>query len=64
MIASVLTLYYCLLFIIELYVDSPEDMTEEDLIEEANSLTRPIKYIAIVNTINIIYQILVSLGVL
>lgn len=64
MIASILTLYYCLLFIIELFADSPEEMTEDDMIEEANSLTRPIKYIALVNVINIVYQILISLGVL
>lgn len=58
MIASILTLYYCLLFIIELYADSSEDMTEEDMIEGIDSLTRPIKYIALVNLINIVYQIL------
>ncbi len=58
MIASILTLYYCLLFIIELFSDSPEDPTEDDMIEEAESLTRPIKYIALVNFINIIFQIL------
>ena len=34
------------------------EMTEDDMIEEANSLTRPIKYIALVNVINIVYQIL------
>ena len=64
MIASILTLYYCLLFVIELFTDSPEEMTEDDMIEEANNVTRPIKYIALVNVINIVYQILVSLGVL
>jgi hypothetical protein len=58
MIASILTLYYCLLFIVELFTDSPEDETEDDMIEEVNSLTRPIKYIALVNLINIVYQIL------
>ena len=58
MIASILTLYYCLLFIIELFTDSPEDMTEDDMIEEANNVTRPIKYIALVNVIYIVYQIL------
>jgi hypothetical protein len=58
MIASILTLYYCLLFIIELYADSPEDMTEDDMIEGIDSLVRPIKYIALVNVINIVYQIL------
>lgn len=64
MIASVLTLYYCLLLVIELSVDLPEDMTEDDINEEADNLTRPIKYIVLVNVINIVYQILVSLRVL
>ena len=58
MIASILTLYYCLLFVIELFTDSPEDMAEDDIFEEINSLTRPVKYIALVNIINIIYKIL------
>ena len=58
MIASILTLYYCLLFIVELFTDSPEDEAEDDMLEEVNSLTRPIKYIALVNVINIVYQIL------
>ena len=64
MIASILTLYYCLLLVIELSVDLPEDMTEDDISEEASNLTRPIKYIVLVNVINIVYQILVSLRVL
>ena len=54
-ICSVLTLYYLVLFYFNITVDDPSSEEEEkddddiDYIEEASNLTRPLKFIFVIN---------------
>ena len=57
---SILTLYFCILFWINVTSDEEEneELTDDDIVEEADNLMRPIKCIILVNTIRIVALIL------